>query len=113
MRGIPRVPSQVIGENLVLPDRCLAVFVDDTGHEALAPGHPVYGLGGCAVLGRDLVRLIWEPWKAIRKRVTGCPDTPLHAGDFPSIASLQAVANFFVFNRLLALERYLNQHKAR
>ena len=30
--------------NLVLPDSCLAVFVDDTGHEALVEGQPVYGL---------------------------------------------------------------------
>jgi hypothetical protein len=26
--------------NLDLSDRCLAVFVDDTGHEALIPGQP-------------------------------------------------------------------------
>jgi acetylornithine/N-succinyldiaminopimelate aminotransferase len=39
---------------LTLADDCLAVFVDDTGHEALVTGHPVYGLGGCAALARDL-----------------------------------------------------------
>jgi hypothetical protein len=85
-------------ENLILADRCLAVFVDDTGHEALAPGHLVYGLGGCAVLGRDLVRLIWEPWKRIRQLVTGSPDNPLHASEFPKIATsshMEAVAEFF------------------
>jgi hypothetical protein len=87
-----------MSEQLVLPDRCLTVFVDDTGHERLVPGQPVYGLGGCAVLGRDLVRLIWQPWKAIRTRVTGSPDTPLHANKFPGIASpddMKAVAEFF------------------
>jgi hypothetical protein len=36
-------------EELVIPDRCLVVFVDDTGHQALVPNHPIYGLGGCAV----------------------------------------------------------------
>jgi hypothetical protein len=85
-------------EHLVLPDRCFVVYVDDTGHEALVPGHPVYGLGGCAVLGRDLVRLIWQPWKEIRKLVTGSADTPLHANKFPTIASadhIKAVAEFF------------------
>lgn len=85
-------------ENLILSDRCLAVFVDDTGHEALVPDHPVYGLGGCAVMGRDLVRLIWQPWGEIRKRVTGSLDTPLHANKFPSLASpadMEAVAAFF------------------
>jgi hypothetical protein len=29
--------------NLSVPDHSLLVFVDDTGHEAIAPGHPVYG----------------------------------------------------------------------
>jgi len=85
-------------DNLVIPDRCLAVFIDDTGHEALVPGQPVYGLGGCAVLGRDLVRLIWQSWKAIRRSVMGTPDTPLHANEFSSIASsgdMAAVAEFF------------------
>ena len=74
-------------ENLILPDRCLAVYVDDTGHEALMPGHSVYGLGGCAVMGRDLDRLILQPWREIRKRVTGSPDTPLHANKFPTLAT--------------------------
>jgi hypothetical protein len=85
-------------EHLILPDRCLAVFVDDTGHEALVKGHPVYGLGGCAVMGRDLERVVRQPWKAIRKRVTGSPETPLHANEFPSIAKpgdIEAVAEFF------------------
>lgn len=45
-------------EQLILQDRCLAVFVDDTGHEALVKDHPVYGLGGCAAMGRDIDRII-------------------------------------------------------
>jgi hypothetical protein len=84
--------------HLVVPNRCLAVFVDDTGHEALAPGASVYGLGGCAVMGRDLERLIWQPWKELRRRVTGSPDTQLHASDFPRLAKpgdIEAVAEFF------------------
>jgi hypothetical protein len=89
------VPSS---SDLFLPRRCLAVFVDDTGHEALVPDHPVYGLGGCAVLGRDLACHIWEPWKKIRQLVTGSPDTPLHASEFSKIATsshIEAVAEFF------------------
>jgi hypothetical protein len=85
-------------EPLILPDRCLAAFVDDTGHEALVKGQPVYGLGGCAVMGRDLERVVRQPWKLIRKRVTGSPDTPLHANKFPSIAKpgdVEAVAEYF------------------
>jgi hypothetical protein len=85
-------------EHLVLSNRCLAVFVDDSGHEELLPDHLVYCLGGCAVLGRDLDRVIRQPWRAIRKVVTGSPDTPLHAYDFPAIATAEgmtAVVEFF------------------
>lgn len=90
----------------MLQDRCLAVFVDDTGHEALVKDDPVYGLGGCAVLGRDLARVIWQPWKEIRKRVTGSPDAPLHANKFSRIAKrgdIEAVAEFF---RVQAFSRF-------
>jgi hypothetical protein len=87
--------------DLVLPDRCLAVFVDDTGHEALAAGHQVYGLGGCAALARDLDRVIRSPWREIRRRVTSSPDTPLHANAFAGFATpenILAVAEFFRVN---------------
>jgi hypothetical protein len=89
-------------ERLFLQDRCLAVFVDETGHEALVKGHPVYGLGGCAAMSRDLERVIRQPWREIRRRVTGSPDTPLHANKFPSIANpgdVMAVAEFFRVQR--------------
>jgi hypothetical protein len=85
-------------EKVVLKERCLAVFVDDTGHEGLVRGQPVYGLGGCAALGRDLDRLIYQPWRDLRKRVTGSPDIRLHANSFPRIAApgdFEAVAKFF------------------
>jgi hypothetical protein len=84
--------------NLVLPDGCLAVFVDDTGHEALVAGQPVYGLGGCAALAHELDRVICSPWREIRRRVTGSADTPLHASEFGQFATKQnidAVAEFF------------------
>ena len=84
--------------NLVLRDRCLAVFADDTGHEALVAGHPVYGLGGCAALASDLDSLIRSPWREIRCRVTSSPDTPLHANTFAGFATpdnIAAVAEFF------------------
>ena len=90
--------SQGEQPKLLLRDRCLAVFVDDTGHEALAKGHPVYGLGGCAALGRDFERLIERPWKELRRRVTGSRDAQLHANRFagnPKIGDVEAVADFF------------------
>jgi hypothetical protein len=66
-------------EALVVPNKCLVVYIDDTGHEKLARKHTVYGLGGCAVLGRDLDRLILQPWRSVRRVITGSADTPLHA----------------------------------
>jgi hypothetical protein len=89
--------------NLILPERCLAVFVDDTGHEALLPDHKVYGLGGCAVLAPALDPIVCLPWREVRRRVTGSPDTPLHASEFdrPDVSkgvraeNIRAVVDFF------------------
>lgn len=94
---------------LNLSPGCLAIFVDDTGHEALVEGHPVYGLGGCAVLARDLEAVIRAPWRAIREAVTGSSDAPLHASEFAGIATpehMGRVAEFFIrqpFARLGAI----------
>jgi hypothetical protein len=83
---------------LILPEGSLAVFVDDTGHEALVTGHPVYGLGGCAAMDKDLDRIIRQPWREVRRKVTGSPDTPLHAntfGGFGTPENIRTVAEFF------------------
>ena len=84
--------------HLILPEGSLVVFVDDTGHEALVPGHPVYGLGGCAAMGKDLDRIIQQPWREVRRKVTGSPDTPLHANTFAGFATpenIRTVAELF------------------
>jgi hypothetical protein len=83
---------------LKLPDKSLVVFVDDTGHEALVEGHPVYGLGGCAVMADDLDGVVRRPWHEVRRKVTGSADTPLHAASFGRTATdeqIRAVAEFF------------------
>lgn len=84
--------------NLILPERCLTVFVDDTGHEALVKGHPVYGLGACAVMGQHLDAVIRGPWREVRRSVTGSAEKPLHANAFAGVATkenITAVAEFF------------------
>ena len=104
-----RVTAMTKGTQLVLPVGCLVAFVDDTGHETLVPGHPVYGLGGCVVMGDDLDRVIRAPWREVRRAVTGSPDTPLHASDFSRWATREnigAVAGFFrqqLFGRIGAI----------
>jgi hypothetical protein len=71
-------------------------FIDDTGHEDFAPGHPVYALGGCAALGRDLDRIITRPWREVRRQVMGSPNTSLHASDFPDTPeNISAACDFF------------------
>lgn len=64
---------------LTIADQSLVVFVDDTGHEALVPCHPVYGLGGCAAMAGDLDRLIRHPWHEVRRKVAGSADPCLDA----------------------------------
>src|SRR5258708_38999028 len=76
---------------LILPEGSLVVFVDDTGHEALVPGHPVYGLGGCAVLSSDLDPIIRDPWRDVRRKVTRSPETPLHANAFAGFATTENI----------------------
>jgi len=83
---------------LNLADQSLVAFVDDTGHEALVPGHPVYGLGGCAVMAGDLDQVLRRPWHEVRRKVTGSADTPLHAAAFARTATagqIETVAAFF------------------
>lgn len=84
--------------NLILPNDCLAVFVDDTGHEALVKGQPVYGLGGCAVMACNLNDVICQPWREVRQRITGSANTQLHASKFAQKATpeqINFVAEFF------------------
>src|SRR4029077_11257433 len=59
-------------------------------------GQPVYGLGGCAALGRDIERIIEAPWREVRRHVTGSPDAQLHANKMrPKPADVAAIATFF------------------
>lgn len=83
---------------LTVPPDCLCVFLDDTGHELLAPGHDYYGLGGCAVIAEDMNRLIDAPWRAVRKIVARDENAPLRAAGFSRLHTkehLDAVATFF------------------
>src|SRR5262245_18348862 len=84
---------------LELSPGSLVVFVDDTGHEALVEGHPVYGLGGCAVMAPELDRLIRQPWREVRRHVTGSDDTPLHAWRFGRSATKEQIGTVGEFFR--------------
>jgi hypothetical protein len=99
MRGIDVLLVGGIEQpKIEIGDRCLAIFVDDTGHEDLK-GQSVYSLGGCAALGRDLERIINQPWRQVRERITGLPTAQLHASSLVlQPAHIDAIANFFQDN---------------
>jgi hypothetical protein len=59
---------------------CLLAFIDDTGDPTYRdPVNPVFGLGGCAVLARDLDLVIRQPWARVRTAVGGRANARLHA----------------------------------
>src|SRR5882757_9539996 len=91
--------------HLILPEDSLVVFVDDTGHETLVPGHPVYGLGGCALLARDLDPIIRDPWREVRRKVTGSPDTLLHANTFAGFGTAENISTVAEFFRMQPFAR--------
>lgn len=83
---------------LILSPETLVFFIDDTGHERLVPDQPIYGLGGCGVMARDLDIALNAPWRDVRRLVTGSTDAPLHAAQFsmsPAPDHIKAVAAFF------------------
>ena len=82
---------------LILSADSLAVFVDDTGDELLQdPFQKVFGLGGCAVMGSNLDKVIRQPWREVRREIAGSPDKPLHATDVhPSSEQIETISSFF------------------
>lgn len=85
--------------NLVVPPHGAVLFIDDTGDDALRdPLNPVFGLGGCAVMGDQLDSLIRQPWKIVRQTLRGGYNLPVHASDIErrlSPAKERAVNNYF------------------
>ena len=60
----------------------LLVFVDETGHEDYAdPNYPVFGRGGCMVMGSEYNNRIVRPWKKMLQEIDW-GDTPFHTSEF-------------------------------
>lgn len=77
----------------------LLFFVDDTGDETRTDdSQPFFGVGGCAVHARDMEALINQPWRDVRRIITGSPDIPVHASElrppFDQV-HLAALTSFF------------------
>ena len=65
------------------------------------PQHPVFGLGGCAMLVADYTTLIRPRWLQMKQRFFGGPDVPLHANELrlPSQAQIDALCEVFAIDR--------------
>lgn len=77
---------------------CLLVFIDETGDEWFSdPSHPVFGLGGCAVLVAEYTTYVRPKWRKMKTLHFGGEDVPLHASELrsPSQNQLEALSNFF------------------
>lgn len=80
------------------PGSTLLVGIDETGHEEFADSqHPVFGLGGCAVLIRHYWELIDEPWRNLKAEHFGGAEVALHAADLRGLTpdQLEALGQFF------------------
>lgn len=93
----------------VLDPTTLLVAIDDTGDPTTGdPNHPVFGLGGCAVLVGQYHDVIRLPWARMKRTHFGGPVSPLHASDLrtPSAEQISALNAFFAhsaFFRIAAL----------
>jgi hypothetical protein len=64
-----KAPRTRRGEMLTVHPHCLMFFVDETGHEEFAdPNHPVFGLGGCAILAAAIENNLRTPWGEMKAR---------------------------------------------
>lgn len=83
---------------LDVPDSSLSVGVDDTGNENFSDKkHPVFGLGGCAVMAKDYFRFLDDPWHYMKETYFGGAEQKLHASELkkPTIEQLNALKYFF------------------
>lgn len=67
-------------EHFTLLPRDLVFFIDETGHEEFADAaHPVFGYGGCAVMGADYDGVIRQPWLKMKREHFGGEHVLMHA----------------------------------
>lgn len=91
------------GEQLILSESCLVVYVDDTGNETFK-GQPYFGLGAVALLVREHERQLKPRWRELRRTINGNPDAPLHAADLghaKNMAHIEAAVQFFKDNHVV------------
>jgi hypothetical protein len=72
-----------MSETLMIGLQSLAVFIDETGSEDYGdPTFPVFGYGGCAVVGADYDAVLARPWERLKAERLGGARNPFHTADF-------------------------------
>jgi hypothetical protein len=65
------------------PSDILMIFLDETGDEQYSdPKHPVFGIGGCALISDEYVPRIFAPWNRLKQSTLGLAGKSFHAVDF-------------------------------
>lgn len=79
-------------------DTDLLAFIDETGHPSMSdPGHPVFGVGGCAVPYGAYWTRLHIPWLSLRSLYFPELAGPMHAsGALPTAAQSDAIGRFFL-----------------
>jgi Protein of unknown function (DUF3800) len=83
---------------IVLPPTSFAIFVDETGDELMRdPSHPLFGLGGCALLTGHLHDVIDASWRTMKAENFPQQRGALHAKRMRGNAhrQLKVLSDFF------------------
>jgi hypothetical protein len=80
-----------------LPPTTLLIAIDDTGDPTTRdPIHPVFGLGGCAMLVGQYLDSVALPWYRLKQVHFDGADVPLHASGLrPSVQQIEGLNEFF------------------
>src|SRR3954453_13606754 len=91
------VPTTELSEPI--PPANLLIFLDDTGDENYSDKrHPVFGIGGCAIVSDEYFRRTQKPWNLLKERVVGLGGKPFQAVDFepsrPTMLQIEEINQF-------------------
>lgn len=82
-----------------IPRSNLLIFLDETGDEGYSdPKHPVFGIGGCALISDEYLRRFRPQWNRLKRDILNLADAPFHAVEFerskPTQAQIESINAF-------------------
>lgn len=88
-----------MGDVLKILPQSFVAFIDETGSEDYGdPTFPVFGYGGCAVMGSMYKKTLAKPWRQLKRERLGGANKPFHTTDFqkskPTIAQITGINRF-------------------